>query len=112
MSTAVRSSQGLFIASKHRHRKVSILDILFITTIGKRQSRIVTRHGKHTVKHSLKQLADQFSLLGLFRVHRSYVVNLAAMDAFDHRYIYFNNYHIPLGGAYRNKLMDRLKVIT
>lgn len=87
-------------------------DILFITTISKGQSSIVTRHGKLSVSHSLKQFEDQFSLLGLVRVHRSYIVNLAAMDAFDQRYIYSRNYHIPLGGAYRAKFMDRLKIIT
>jgi len=89
-----------------------VRDIKYIHATTGGHLEIVTSRGRVSIASSLKHFEDRFSKLGLIRIHRSYMVNMNWINAFDQRYIYSEKYQIPIGITYREKFMHQLKVIT
>lgn len=91
----------LFIRKNNRHVKIQTGDILFIHAQGS-YLEIVTRNDKYPVSLNLSQFLRKNSITSLVRIHRSYIINIQALDAFDHRFAYVDQHRIPIGESYRS----------
>ena len=47
----------------------------------------------------------------LIRCHRSYMVNLRAVEGFDEAYLFLGKKSIPVSKTHRSTLMGRLRVL-
>jgi DNA-binding LytR/AlgR family response regulator len=97
----------IFIRRNNRYHKLLVGDILFIRAHGS-YLEIITRESKFSLALNLSQFIRKNPIHGLVRIHRSYIVNINALDSFDHEFAYVNQHQIPIGDAFREQFMDKL----
>jgi DNA-binding LytR/AlgR family response regulator len=66
---------------------------------------------KHLVSFTLKNLEEKITAKNLFRIHRSYMVNINRIEAIHHNLLYIGGKEIPIGKSYKEALMMQLKVL-
>jgi len=94
----------LFIKQGYRFVKVMHRDILFAEA-DNNHVHIVTADKKYTVRMSLQQLEERINYDHMVRVHRSYLVNLTAINTFTDAEIQIGKFTIPIGRNYREKFI-------
>ena len=99
------TSQLIFIRWSNRYYKLVINDILFIRAHGS-YLEIFTREEKFSLALNLSQFIRKNPIAGLIRVHRSYIVNIQALDSFDHEFVYVEQHQIPIGNSFREQFME------
>ena len=97
----------IFVRHKNRLERLLIDDIQYVAAEGY-YCRIVAGEARHLLNVTLKKfetfLADRPAFM---RVHRSYLVNLAAVTAIDEAALYIGEQSIPTSRALRPTLLDR-----
>jgi len=111
---AMQSPAGdsFFIRDKSKYVHLSFSSIRYIKAF-KNYIRIVTSEKIYTPLLSMKQMENELPQQLFCRVHRSYIVSLKAIWAFDHERVYLHDKtELPLSENYRRLMMDKLHVIT
>lgn len=104
-----------FIKQNGLYIKIKYIDIIWVEAL---ENYIVlyTFRDKYTVHHTLKAVIDKLPKGKFFRVHRSYVVNLSRISAISSNDISVDTIEgsvsIPLGKAYRDKLLNAINVLS
>lgn len=89
--------------------KIDINDILYLEAM-KDYTRIVTIEKAYLVLEPLGNMQQKISSQKFVRVHRSYVVNTKAIEAYkDNKVTLSNSDTIPVGKLYRNSLCEIFK---
>ncbi|SDF46300.1 two component transcriptional regulator, LytTR family [Mucilaginibacter pineti] len=78
-------------------------DLLYAQSV-KDYILICTRSGNHLTHMTMKYLAELLPSPAFLRVHRSYLVNRAAISQADKNNVYVGNEIIPVGENYRSNL--------
>ena len=70
-------------------------------------------HMEETVRLSmnLKEVCSQINHAKLFRVHRSYAINLDKLTAFEGNMLFIQGDEIPVGPKYREELLSQLNIL-
>ncbi len=90
-----------FIRTDNKYVKVNFHEINYVEACGN-YVRIVTPNKSFIVLLSMKQMEKVLPCKLFCRVHRSYIVALNSITAFDHELVYLDNKHIPLSDFYKN----------
>jgi len=101
--------ESLFIKQGNSFHKVRLEDITYLESdnvhifVNTLTNRLLVRS---TIKHYISLLgSDNFS-----RVHRSFVINTNHIVSINADSIFVGSHEIPLGKAYREKLLTRLRL--
>lgn len=70
--------------------RIPVNDILFVETEG-RKSKIHTCQGDFFVDYKITELEELLEVYGFFRSHKSFVINLNAVEKLDYDFAYFQN---------------------
>ena len=99
---------SIFIRDDYMFVKIKIEDILFIKS-DKNYLDIYLAGKKHLVRGMLK---DFINILpsNFLQVHRSYAVNITAVESFGNSFLKINNVEIPVGKAYKDELRSRFNI--
>lgn len=100
----------VFIKHKNRYDRISVKDILYLEAFGN-YTEIHTRQNMYVIVSQLGKIAQTFNEPYLFRCHRSFMVNLHAVESFDDSYLFFGEKAIPISKAQRSEFMSRLRII-
>ncbi|MEO9801733.1 MAG: response regulator [Reichenbachiella sp.] len=100
---------SLFVKEGHLYVKVKIEKIQWLSPDGNYTTIHEEGGKKHLVRMPLKDLHDQLPQDKFFRSHRSFVVNLASIEAINNQNIYIDSQQIPLGKNYRDELLSQVK---
>jgi two-component system, LytTR family, response regulator len=73
--------------------------------------RIYVGDKRHTVYSSMKGIEAKLGAQSFIRVHRSYIVNLAMIDAVEDNTITVAGHLVPVGVTYQKALMGRLNLL-
>jgi DNA-binding LytR/AlgR family response regulator len=103
-------SDGFFIRSGGKHRKIKGDDLLYIEADGS-YAKIVTTTGHYTISQNLSTFQRKVNLISLMRVHRSYLININRVESFDETYIYIGKQPIPLSKSYRSDFLSVLNAL-
>lgn len=93
-------NDGLFLKKDNRFERVAISDVLYLKADGNYTS-IYTTKGTYLYTLLLKTIEDKFPADAFIRVHRSYMVNIAAIDGFEGNLLYIGSAKIPVSKTYR-----------
>ena len=96
-----------FIKSGRMLYKVLLKDILYFEG-EKEYARVVTKDQKLLIYRRLKDIEEQLSS-SFARVHNSYIVNLARLDAIKDNHVFIGTKQIPISGKFREVFMNRIK---
>ncbi len=96
-----------FIKSGRMLHKVLLKDILYFEG-EKEYARLVTPDQKLLIYRRLKDIEEQLST-SFARVHNSYIINLARLDAIKDNHIFIGAKQIPISEKFREGFMNRIK---
>ena len=93
--------------------KVPLKDILWIEVSQDRYCDIVTKSRNYSVRTSISQLESRLDPSIFVRIHRSHIVNIHKIDGVDDfdMVIEVGDKSLPLGGAYKNQLLERFRLL-
>lgn len=95
--------QFFFIRIDGRHVKINFRDILYVEGC-RNYLRIVTEKKNYLALLTFKRM-EQLLPTNLFkRIHKSYIISLAAINEFDSTSAYLSNTTIPIGDYYKGVL--------
>lgn len=98
-----------FIKSKDRMLRLFFKDILWVEA-DDYYCKVVTAEREFLVTQTLKKFSEEFSALPMFmRVHRSYIVNLAHVEAIGELNLHIGKRQIPFSKNFKEEMMGRLK---
>jgi len=101
----------LFLRHNGKFMKLHFHEIIFAESC-KNYVKIVTTGQTWLALLPMKQLEEHLPP-GLFcRVHRSYIVSLEHMMAFDHATVYMKDVLIPVGDQYKNRLQGSVTILS
>jgi DNA-binding LytR/AlgR family response regulator len=100
-----------FIRSNNRFVKVNLSDIVYAEAL-KNYIRIITPQRKWLVLLSMKQLEKALPDNLFCRVHRSFIVSLEHVDAFDKDTVYMAQANIPIGESYRRVMEKHITLLV
>lgn len=103
-------TDSVFVRSNKRLEKLRLKDIQWIEATDI-YSMVHTVQGKYLLNSSLKAVEDRFPPAQFVRTHRSYIVNLEAIQAIEESDILVGNTRIPIGKTYRESLMSRISML-
>ncbi len=102
-----REEDYFFIKSGRMLYKVLLKDILYFEG-EKEYARVVTKDQKLLIYRRLKDIEEQLSS-SFARVHNSYIVNLARLDAIKDNHVFIGAKQIPISEKFREVFMNRIK---
>ncbi len=98
----------IWVRADCRQVRIRLADVLYIEGM-KDYVRICLTDGSHVMTQmSLKTMAGLLPKELLVRVHRSYIVNMQAVNAIERGRIIFGKARIPISDSYRDEFMQRL----
>ncbi len=99
--------------SIHSDKKTVIIplnEILFIES-QKEYISIQTTSGKHISKYALSKIEEELNPEKFLRVHRSFIVAIEQIKAFNATAIEISGKSIPIGGNYRDSIIQKLETL-
>jgi DNA-binding LytR/AlgR family response regulator len=99
--------------SIHSDKKTVIIplnEILFIES-QKEYISIQTTSGKHSSKYALSKIEEELNPEKFLRVHRSFIVAIEQIKAFNATAIEIPGKSIPIGGNYREPIIQKLEAL-
>lgn len=99
-----------FIKVKNQLKKILLEDIGVLEAYDN-YSYVHTAESKHLISSTLKQLEQKLPQESFIRVHRSYMVNLKAIERIEEDVITIKEMHIPIGKTYREEFMKRIELL-
>jgi two-component system, LytTR family, response regulator LytT len=104
-SKRIEDSRVILVRNLNESVKVEASDILYVES-DNNYIDIHTTLKKYTLRQSLEGFLEEIQSANFVRVHRSFVVNLAKVEAVNGRYVVVNSEKIALSRTYKNELME------
>jgi DNA-binding LytR/AlgR family response regulator len=98
----------IFVRSDKRIEKIELKDILYIESLGN-YVNIYTDQKKILAYLTLKGLEGQLPALEFMKVHQSFLVNCARIDAIEGNTIRMKDKTLPVSRNYRDALMQMVE---
>ncbi len=99
----------LIFKYNYQYIRVHVKHILFIEA-DKNFVHIGTSAKKYILRLSIQQVSNTMAGFGFVRIHRSYIINLRAIDRFSCSEVIVGGTHLPLGRNYRGELEENLRL--
>ncbi len=100
-------NQSLFIRINGRYTKVHPDNILFIEASGSYVHMQTIDH-RYTLSQNLAHFQRKTPLPNLIRIHRSFIVNINKVDAFEESYVFVQNHKLPLSENHKAEFLARV----
>jgi len=103
------NQQHLFIRNKGQIKKIAISNIEYIEAKGD-FTLVCTDSNREVANISLQKILDSLSD-NFIRCHKSYIINISCIEKIIGNHIVINNKEIPIGRTFKDRLMERIKLI-
>lgn len=102
----------LFVKANSRLVKVMLKDIYFVEAL-KDYVIINTQSARYTVHSTMKDIDRKLGNVDFARIHRSFIARLDKIQSIDSQNVILENDKkvIPVGGSYREELMQKLNML-
>ena len=102
----LQTGDYVFIKYNYQFVKVRLADILFVQADGNHIS-LHTNDRKFVLRLSLSELFDRLVFDRLIRIHRSYAVNIDAIQSFTEQTVLTGKGEFPIGRNYKEDFLKR-----
>ncbi len=100
----LRMNDHIFVKSNYAFVKLKLCELLYVEADNNYIS-IVSAEKKFLLRLSLNQLLDKINYKSLVRIHRSYAVNINAIQSFNEQEVEINQQHLPIGRNYKEEFL-------
>lgn len=101
------SKSFIYLKSERKTLKIFLEDIILIEGM-KDYVLVHTKYSKIITKEQMKDMEEKLQDSNFIRVHKSFIVSLESITAFNSRSIEINKKEIPIGRNYKNEVLKRL----
>jgi DNA-binding LytR/AlgR family response regulator len=102
----LRMHDHIFVKHNYAFVKLKLSELLYIEADNNYTS-IITADKKFLLRLSLNQLLEKINYKSLVRIHRSYAVNINAIQSFNEQEVEVNQQHLPIGRNYKEEFMKQ-----
>lgn len=102
--------QYFFIKLDGRYIKINFNDIHFIEG-ARNYLKIVTEKRNYLVLMSMKKMEQLLPAYLFKRIHKSYIVSLDAIIAFESDRVFLKDKELPIGACYSNVLHESVTIV-
>jgi DNA-binding LytR/AlgR family response regulator len=112
MAEHKEDAEVIFVKNRSRLMRVKQEDLLFVEAL-KDYVVVHTRAEAYTIHSTMKEVERKLSDPRFIRIHRSYIVNLHAIESMKHGNITVEGIEkeIPVGGSYKDTLASRINLL-
>ena len=110
-SIPVETEKPLFIKSGTKIHRINLCDILFLEKEGNYFNVHLTNNKKLLIRMNFFDVFRYISNADFIRIHKSYIINIKHIDTIEGQSIIINSHKIPIGAAYRQELMNYMKLL-
>lgn len=100
----------IFVKSDSALVKLDMREILWVEALADYVA-IVTPRKKYVAHSTMKSIEAKLPSTQFLRIHRSYIVRIDKIDAIEDNTVVIQTKMIPVGGTFRDRLMDSLDFI-
>jgi DNA-binding LytR/AlgR family response regulator len=100
----------VFVKSESALVKVDIRNLMWVEALADYVA-LVTKEKKYVCHSTMKAIEAKLPSDQFVRVHRSYIVRIDQIDTIEDKTITVGKRVIPVGGTYRDGLMNKLNLI-
>jgi len=101
----------IFIKVNGKLIRINYADILYIESLGD-YVKFVTPQKKYITHNTIKNLEATIHSTDFVKVHRSYIVNLNAVEDLQDNNLLINGTYVPVSKANKSKLVQKLKAAS
>ncbi len=99
--------EELFVRDGNALVRVKFADILYLQAYDN-YTLVFIKDKKFTITHTLKTVESKLPTDRFARIHRSYIINLNAIEKVVEGAVLINNSNIPIGRTYQHFLLSKL----
>ena len=101
------SADYFFIKCDYKYERIYFNDILYIEAM-QNYVTIHTSKGKYMTLLYLKNVEQNLDQQTFIRVHKSYIVSIAKIQAIENNEIVIQNFRIPISRNFRDQVMEKV----
>lgn len=93
----------LQVRSEYQTRNIPVSDILYIEGLNNHVKIYTDKSLKPVLSMiSMKEMMNRLPARRFLRIHRSYIVHLSKITAYNNRFVFIGNTQLPIGDTYRD----------
>lgn len=104
ITNILEQKNSFFVKDGSQYSRIKFDDINYIEADGS-YSKIITTAKNYTLSTNLNHFQDSQNSPVFVRIHRSYIVNVEKVDAFDKHSLTINSKTLPISKSYQKKVM-------
>ncbi|HAD96527.1 MAG TPA: DNA-binding response regulator [Cryomorphaceae bacterium] len=99
-----------FVKRSNSLIKLCVDDILYAQAFDN-YCNVITKEEKYLITHTLKSVEEKLEKYNFFRIHRSFLVNLPAIEVISEDNVMIGDVSIPIGRSAKADLMQRISLL-
>ena len=103
-------NEWIFVKHNYHFTKLKLADLLYLEA-DNNYVNIVTTDKKIALRLSLAQALEKLKYKELARIHRSFAVNMNAIQSFNEQIVVINKMELPIGRNYRDEFLRQFNFI-
>jgi DNA-binding LytR/AlgR family response regulator len=107
ITTINQPEEVLLVRSERKMLRISVSDIFYIESL-KDYVKIITRDKSIITKETISSLEERLLANSFLRIHRSYLVSIPKVEAFNHELVEINGMQLPYGRSHKDHALERL----
>lgn len=102
--TILQMNDCIFVKQNYQFVKIKLSDILYVES-DNNYTHLITFDKKIALRISLNQLLEKIIFTDLVRIHRSYAVNMHAVQSFTEQDVKVGKAELPIGKQYKETFL-------
>lgn len=100
-----------FVRLLDRYVRIDVADIMYAEACGK-ETKLFLKDRVLLLPVHLKKLQEALKDYGIYRIHRSYLVALRHVTAFNQEEVFINGLSLPLTTFYRDQWINAIDIVN
>ncbi len=109
-SVSITEDKSIFVTSKNKKVKIHIENIKYVVA-DRNYCTVVTTSKEYVLSMSLGVFEKKIPSESFTRIHRSYLINLEAVDSLDDHHVFIGQKSIPIGNSYKKMLQSKIRIV-
>lgn len=110
MSTALPNGQPFYVRTEGRYVRVQVNELLWVEAM-ENYVLLQTTKEKMVLHSTMKNIGELLLSRGFQRIHRSYIVNVAAIECIEESHVRLQGSLLPIGKSHRTQLLEGLTLV-
>lgn len=98
----------MFVRADRKMIRINFEDIHYIESLSD-YLKIHTRSGSTVIRETISNIEKELPGPGFIRIHRSFIVSLAALDSYTNEYLEVAGKALPISRSYKSAVLEKLE---